>query len=148
MSLLIWKNQRMFIDDKDFTVEFSPYSKRHFCKEFLKNYKPKKWLQTTKTLVRTLERSFAFQRTALVDNIKFSPEDDLGIFKLDFRIAGTNTSPKKSGNRLIFALCNKSGKIEVLIVYGKGHCRKGQSETQWILEHIKANFPQYKKLCK
>ncbi|MDD3066431.1 MAG: hypothetical protein PHO48_01200 [Candidatus Gracilibacteria bacterium] len=137
----------MFIKDIKFLVEFSSYAERHFCKDFLKHHKARKWLETKKAIVATLERSFAFQQTKLIDNIKFSQEENMGIFKLDFRIAGTNSSPKTSGNRLIFSLCNDTGKIEVLLVYGKGHCCKKQSETQWFLEHIKNNFPQYKKHC-
>ncbi|MCF7830401.1 hypothetical protein K9M41_00140 [Candidatus Gracilibacteria bacterium] len=88
-----------------------------------------------------------YQQTNLIDNIKFSRETGIGIFKLDFRVAGTNISPKASGNRTIFALNNNTSLIEVLIVYGKDHCPKKQSETQWILECVKDNFPEYKKCC-
>lgn len=137
----------MFIKNLSFQVEFSGYAESHFCKEFLKKYKPKQWIETKKTIVDTLERSFAFQQTALIDNLKFSQEDGVGIFKLDFRVAGTNESPKGSGNRAIFSLSNTTGRIEILLVYGKNHCHKKNAETPWILEQVKAAFPEYKKYC-
>lgn len=137
----------MFIKDLSFRVEFSLHAEKYFCKDFLKKYKPKQWVETRKTIVDTLGRSFAFQQTALIDTLKFSQEDGVGIFKLDFRVAGTKESPKLSGNRAIFSLSNKTGRIEVLLVYGKIHCPKKQSETQWILEQVKGAFPEYKKYC-
>ena len=131
----------MFIKDVVFKVDFSIYAEKYFCRNFLKKYGVKKWLETKKTIIATLERSFSFQNTSLIDNIKFSQETDIGIFKLDFRVAGTNFSPKRSGNRTVFSLCNKTGEIKILLVYGKNHCRKRQSETQWVLEHVKNYRP-------
>jgi len=128
----------MFIKDLFFQVEFSTYCERHFCKDFLRKYKPKQWSETKKTIINTLERAYDFQNTKLIDNLKFSQEENIGIFKLDFRVVGTNFSPKNSGNRAIFSLCNNTGKINILLIYGKNHCAKNQSETQWILNHIKA----------
>jgi hypothetical protein len=136
----------MFIKDINFKVEFSSFAERHFCKDFLKKYKAKAWSITYQSIIDALKKSFGFQQTKLIDNIKFSQKEDFGIFKLDFRVAGTNISPKASGNRVVFSLCNKSGYIKVLLVYGKDHCAKKQSETQWILEHVKTSFPEYKKI--
>lgn len=137
----------MFIKNLSFQVEFSSFAESHFCKEFLKKYKPKQWIETKKTIVDTLERSFAFQQTALIDNLKFVSADGFGIFKLDFRVAGTNESPKSSGNRVIFSLSNITSCITVLLVYGKIHCPKKQSETQWILGQVKGAFPEWKRYC-
>lgn len=137
----------MFIKDVKFYVVFSKYAEKHFCKDFLKKYKTKKWSETRKTIEATLERSCAFSKTSLIDMIKFSPEKNAGIFKLDFRVAGTDVSPKGSGNRVVFHLCNITSKVTVLLVYSKNHCQKGQSETQWLLEHVKNNFPEYRGVC-
>lgn len=136
----------MFIKDINFKVEFSNFAERHFCKDFLKKYKSKAWSITYQSIIDVLKKSFGFQQTKLIDNIKFSQEEDIGIFKLDFRVAGTNISPKASGNRVIFSLCNKSGYVKILLVYGKDYCAKKQSETRWILEHVKTNFPEYKNI--
>lgn len=137
----------MFIKDLFFQVEFSLYAETHFCKDFYKKYKGKQWLETRKTIIDTLQRAFLVQQTSLIDTLKYSQEDNIGIFKFDFKIAGTSFSPKTSGNRVIFSLCNNTGKINVLLVYGKTHCDKRHSETQWIFEHLKENFPEYKKYC-
>ena len=136
----------MFIKDVPFRVTISVYAESHFCKDFIKKYKMKKWIATRKAIVAALERSYAFQSTGLIDNIRFSQEHDIGIFKMDFRVAGTNTSPKSSGNRVIFSLSNSDGEINVLLVYGKNHCPGKYPETQWILENIKKNHPEYKYL--
>ncbi len=137
----------MFIKDLFFQVEFSSYAEAHFCKDFYKKYKDKKWVETKKTIVDTLQRAFRVQETSLIDILKYSQEDSIGIFKFDFKVAGTPFSPKTSGNRVIFSLCNNTGKINVLLVYGKDHCGKKHSETQWIFEHIKTNFQEYRKYC-
>lgn len=137
----------MFIKDLSFQVEFSDYSETHFCKDFYKKYKGKQWVETKRTIKDTLQRVFLVQQTNLIDVLHYSQEDNIGIFKFDFKIAGTNVSPKSSGNRAIFALCNNTGFIEILLIYGKGHCDKKRSETQWLNEEIKNNFPKYKKYC-
>jgi hypothetical protein len=137
----------MFIKDLNFQVEFTSFAESHFCKDFYKKYKDKKWVETRKTIEDTLERSFMMQQTSLIDLLKYSQDDEVGFFKLDFRVAGTDVSPKASGNRAIFHLCNKTGLIRILLVYGKDHCDKGISETQWIFRQIKGNFSEYKKYC-
>lgn len=137
----------MYIKDLHFVVEFSPYAETHYCKDFYRKYKGKQWVETRKTIIDTLERAFLVQNTKLIDILKYSQDDNVGIFKFDFKVAGTDVSPKTSGNRVIFFLCNNTGNIKILLVYGKNHCDKKHSETQWILEEVKLNFPEYKKYC-
>lgn len=137
----------MFIKDLSFRVEFSLYAETHFCRDFYKKYKGKQWVETKKTIVDTLQRAFLVQQTSLIDVLKYSQEDNIGIFKFDFKVAGTDVSPKTSGNRAIFSLCNKTGNIKILLVYGKNHCDKKSTENQWIIEQVKHNFPDYKKYC-
>jgi hypothetical protein len=137
----------MFIKDLSYQVEFSAYCERHYCEDFLKRYKPRQWLETKKTIIDTLQRAFMVQQTSLIDLLKYSQEDNIGIFKFDFKVAGTQFSPKTSGNRAIFSLCNNTGKINILLVYCQDHCDKKHTETQWIFEHVKANFPEYRKYC-
>lgn len=136
----------MYIDDVNFEVSFSSYSESHFCKSFYKKYKSKAWIETRKTIIATLERSHSFYNTSHIDIIIFSQEDRIGIFKLDFRIAGSQTSPRSSGNRVIFALNNITKKIDILLVYHKNDCPKKQTETQWIRGQIKDNFPEHESI--
>lgn len=137
----------MYIKDIPFQVAFSTYSEAHFCRDFYKKYSAKQWIETKTTIIDTLQRSFFVQQTSLIDVLRFSQEDEIGILKFDFKVAGTNQSPKTSGNRVIFSICNKTGVIKVLLVYAKSHCDKKGTETQWIFGHIRANFPEYKKYC-
>ncbi len=127
----------MFIKDHYFSVEFSLYAERHFCKDFLKKYKVRKWNETRDTIVNTLKRAFFAQQTSLIDVLSFSQENSIGIFKYDFKVSGTNFPPKTSGNRVIFSLCNNTATITILLVYGKDHCNKNMSETKWVNEQIK-----------
>ncbi|MCX6807803.1 MAG: hypothetical protein NTZ80_03350 [Patescibacteria group bacterium] len=137
----------MYIKDINFSVEFSDFAERHYCKNFFKKYKSQ-WIATRQTIEFNLQRAYAvFRETSLIDLIKYSVEENTGIFKMDFRVAGTNVSPKASGNRVIFALCNDTGEVKILLVYGKGHCGKNRSETEWILGCVKGNFLEYKGLC-
>lgn len=137
----------MFIKDLAFSVEFSSYAESHFCKDFYKKYKGRAWIETRKTIIETLRRAFMVQQTALIDCLKYSQEDSIGIFKFDFKVAGTPFSPKSAGNRAIFSLCNNTGVIRILLVYGKDHCGKKQSETQWVLEQVKAGFRELRGYC-
>lgn len=136
----------MFIKDLNFTVIRSKYSERHFLKDFLKKYGNRKWGATEIAIFETLKRIFTYQQTALIDPINFSQEDNCGIYKLRFAIAGENKSLRDS-YRLIFFVDNKKELIEMLLIYGKRHCSKKQSETQWIKEQIKNNFSKYRKYC-
>jgi len=138
----------MFIKEMIFQVEFSSYAETHFCKSFYKKYKPKQWIETKRTIQDTLSRAFMVQKTSLIDVLNYSAEDDCGLFKFDFKVAGTEVSPKSSGNRVVFGLNNKTAKIEILLVYGKDHIDKKRSETQWIYEQIKDNFPEWKRYSK
>ena len=137
----------MFISNGDFRVIFSPYAEKHFCKDFGKKYRGKPWVETRRTIVATLERAAAFQSTDLIDVLRFSHENHAGIFKLDFRVAGTNVSPKGSGNRVIFSLSNVTSEVIILLVYAKTHCDKRHSETQWALEQVKSAFSEWKQYC-
>ncbi len=137
----------MFIKDVIFQIEFSSFSERHYCKDFFKKYKSQKWVETRKTIVETLERAYLVQQTSLIDVLKYSQIHGIGIFKYDFKVAGTDFSPKTSGNRVIFSLCNTSGLIKVLLVYGKEHVGQRTNETDWIMGHVKMNFPELKKFC-
>jgi hypothetical protein len=135
----------MYIKDGKFMVEFSAYAETHYCKSFYKKYKEKAWSETRKTILETLSRVARVQGTSLLDVLLYAQEEECGIFKYDFKIAGTPTSPKSSGNRVIFFLCHKKMEVTILLVYGKNHCDKAHSETQWIYAQIREYFPEYSR---
>lgn len=138
----------MFIKDINFQVEFTTFAESHFCKDFHKKYKKKPWTETIRTINDTLRRAYGTQReSSLIDIITYSQDDNCGLFKLDFRVAGSNLSAKASGNRVVFFLSNATGNIKILLVYCKDHCDKKTGENQWIFRKIRENFPEYKKYC-
>ncbi len=133
----------MFIKDSQFIVKLNSYAKSHFCKNFAKKYSKKQWNITLENIMDLLERSYALQEKSIFSVINFSQKDSCGIFKLEFRVAGTNMSAMSSGNRVVFFVDNTNSLIEILIVYEKTHC--SGNETQWIKKQIKENMPQHKK---
>ena len=83
--------------------------------------------------------------TNRLDCIKLSAP--YGLFKFDFAVAGTQKSPKKSGNRIILFLDNEQENVNILLIYHKDDLEKRRSETEAWKYLIKHNFPNiWKKL--
>lgn len=131
----------MFIKDLNFQVELGDFARTHFCKDFYKKYKAKKWVETRKTIEETLKRAYTVQQTSLIDVLKYFHEDGIGFFKLDFRVAGTDVSPKTSGNRVIFCVCDELSLIRILLVYGKStavvDAGAVAARLNWIFQQIR-----------
>lgn len=128
----------MFIKDIDFNVSFSEYSKKHYQNKFKKKY-TKGWEITEKAIIESLKRVYRLKDTDRLDCIKFC--DSYGLFKFDFAVAGTQKSPKKSGNRIILFLDNDASEINILLIYHKDDLEKRRSETEAWKYLIKNNFP-------
>ena len=128
----------MTILDIIFQVEFGTASFRYYEKVFVRKY-PKGWIETKKTIASTLKRAYAVQRTTLIDFLKPLGEN-VGLYKLYFAVAGTQMSPKASGNRVIFSLSNKDRIVTVLLIYGKDRLPKNMTETQWISQMVKDKY--------
>ncbi len=128
----------MFIKDIDFQVSFSDFSEKHYKKRFKKKY-PKEWEITEKAIIESLKRVYRLKETNRLDCIKFC--EPLGLFKFDFAVAGTQKSPKKSGNRIILFLDNEKENIDILLIYHKDDLEKRRSETEAWKHLIKNHFP-------
>ncbi|RKZ43725.1 MAG: hypothetical protein DRR16_27770 [Candidatus Parabeggiatoa sp. nov. 3] len=128
----------MFIKDIDFQVSFSDFSEKHYKKRFQKKY-TKEWAITEKAIIESLKRVYRLKDTDRLDCIKFC--EPYGLFKFDFAVAGTQKSPKKSGNRIILFLDNEKENIDVLLIYHKDDLEKRRSETEAWKYLIKNNFP-------
>ena len=136
----------MFIKDVDFNVNFSDFSEKHFKKKFQKKYPAKVWEITEKAIIESLKRIYRLKDTDRLDCIKFC--EPYGLFKFDFAVAGTQKSPKKSGNRIILFLDNEKEDINILLIYHKDDLEKRRSETEAWKYLIKNNFPTlWKDLC-
>jgi hypothetical protein len=132
------------LPDDDFRVVFSPYSKSHYIKQFAKKYKGKQWDVTEQSIFDALKRIHAIQSSQQVDELKSN--GGYILFKFDFAVAKTNISAKASGNRCIGWLDLSLRLVTIIVVYAKTDLPKNQSETQFILETVKANFPDYWKI--
>ncbi|MCK9187342.1 MAG: hypothetical protein PHS16_03145 [Candidatus Colwellbacteria bacterium] len=122
-----------------YEVSFDPYAERHFIKDFKKKYR-KRWDDTRKTMEFSLARIANLEGKKLIDKLGPSNNNTL-IAKYDFKVDKNEESPKKSGNRCIIEVCNKTLAVKVLLVYGKNHINRPRNqETVWWKEIIKDQF--------
>lgn len=131
-------------------VVFSQYSQRHFLKEIEKKYSRKIWNCTVESILQDLSRicisSSDLQRTQQVDELWHSGNS--WIFKYDFRVAGTKTSTKASGNRCIVYVDISRNYAEILMLYDKGCLPKNQGETAYIHSVLINEFGEYWERCR
>ncbi len=128
----------MFIKDIDFQVSFSDFAEKHYRKKFRKKYPEKVWKITEKSIILSLERAYHLKNTNRLDCIKY--HESYSLFKFDFAVAGTQESPKKSGNRSILFLDNEKESIDILLIYHKDDLEKRNSETAAWEKLIKNNY--------
>jgi hypothetical protein len=130
-----------------FRIDFSVFSKRNYLKYFEKKYPKKAWDYTVESIVQDLSRirtsASDMQKSMQVDELWHG--EDCWIFKYDFRVAGTKTSTKASGNRVVAFLDSSNNFIEILTIYDKGCLPKNKTETTSIEGIIKEEFPNYWK---
>ena len=126
-------------DNEDYRIFFTDYSERYHIKRFAKEYKGKQWTVTRDSIFQDLKRVHSMQASQQVDELKSG--ENCKLFKYDFRIAQTSTSPKASGNRAVIFLDSKQHRQDILFVYKKNDLPKNKTETQFIYDVIKSNFP-------
>ena len=127
-------------NDEDYRVVFSPFAERHFIKRFAKDYKGRQWIVTQDSIFQDLKRIYALAKTQQVDELRHG--SDCLLFKYDFAVAQTKVSPKASGNRCVVFLDIKRQLETILILYGKTDLPKNTAETQFLLQTVKAEFPE------
>lgn len=134
-----------FSDIALFRVDFSDFSKRNFLKYFEKKYPQKAWGITIESIIQDLSRIRTsvsdLQKTMQIDELWH--DADYWIFKYDFRVAGTKTSAKASGNRLVAFLDLSNNSIEILTIYDKKCIPKNKPETIYIEGVVKNEFPEH-----
>lgn len=126
----------MYIDG--YRVVFSEFSNRYYIKQFEKKYK-NQWAVTRRAIVAQLERIDLVIQSSKADLIK---KNGLHwLIKLDFAVAGRDTSPRSSGNRLIVHVENETKTVKVLLVYSKNEI-SSPNETQKWQAVVKSQFPE------
>ena len=135
----------MSISSDGYRVIFEDYTKRHYIKDFEKDYKGA-WLITKKAL----ESQFR-NIDMLIDSGKTEPpihrtvDNSQWIVKHEFVIAGRKESRKDGGRRAIVYVHVIEKIVRVLLIYNKGHVDKKSSETAWWQRNIRT---EYKDLLK
>lgn len=129
--------------DKKYAVHFESFTERHFIKNFIKKYRERRWSLTKEAIVTILRKPLHFINTEKLETI--TDADDILVCKLNFAVAGTHKSPKKSGNRCIVAVDKTLAISRVLLVYHKNDL-KGEKETAWWQKMIKNNYSEYKEI--
>lgn len=125
--------------NRKYSVDFDSYTKGHYEKYFTKKYKGN-WIATKESIKDSLERIYNLKDLNVLDCICCSNKNTV-LLKFDFSIAKSKISPKKSGNRCILEVCNKSCCVKIILIYCKKHIdRPDGQETLWWKEKIKERF--------
>lgn len=126
-----------------YSITIEKFAESHYIKKFEKKYKDS-WPITLNGIKQQLKRFDEFLKTTILEEI--TSLNDLAIFKMEFRVAGTNCSRKSSGNRCILALNKSIGEIKVLLVYHKSYLDNKNETAAW-KKMIRENYTDY-SFCK
>jgi len=127
-----------------YTVSFDDYTTRYFIKKFKKRYSDKTWSSTEKAILGLCVNFNELKKLEQCDVI--NTVDNLVLCKLNFAVAGTQKSPKGSGNRCIMVVNVNKSVVVILLVYHKNDITgKGNETVEW-KKIISTNFPVYRHL--
>jgi len=119
----------VYMGQFNYSVQFEPFSRRHYVKKFQKEYKDK-WLATERTIIAVCERIDNMLRYSRADLI--SSLGRYKLVKLDFAVEGTRMSPKASGNRCILLIDEDTRAVKILLVYSKNEISSPNETQKWI----------------
>ena len=126
-----------------YSVTVEKFAESHYIKKFEKKHKDF-WPITLDGIKQQLKRFDEFLKTTILEEI--NSFDNLAVFKMEFRVAGTACSRKSSGNRCILSLDKKTGEIKVLLVYHKFYIDNRNETSSW-KKIIRENYNDY-SFCK
>jgi len=126
----------------NYSVQFEPYTERHYVKNFQKEYLDK-WLATERIIIMVCERIDKMLQYNRADLI--STSGCYKLVKLDFAVEGTHMSPKASGNRCILFVDEDIRVVKILLVYSKNDI-SSPNETQKWKAIIKREFSEIASL--
>lgn len=125
-----------------FSVVIEKYAERHYIKQFAKKYKGR-WDVTLEAIEALCAEPYdAIEYGKLETMID---AEGVLICKLNFAIAGTKRSPKRSGNRVIVAVDKEQEVTRILLVYHKNDLGKGNETQQW-RKMVRESYPAYKEV--
>jgi hypothetical protein len=133
---------------KEYSVFIEEFAQRHYIKSFLKKHKNKHWEITLSAIKAILSRydNIAPHHRSLDSKLDIiCPCGDYMIIKLDFSVAGTNISPKSSGNRVVAAVNSEKKIIKILLVYSKNDIGQPNETAKW-KNKITSSYPEFRDL--
>lgn len=125
-----------------YRVVFEEYAKKHYIKEFAKEYKGA-WVTTQKAIVGQLRNVDMLRDSGRLRNppIHLTADRRKWVLKHEFAMAGLHESPHGSGRRLIAYVDEINRVVRILLVYHKKHVEKKYgSETAWWKSVAKREF--------
>jgi hypothetical protein len=117
-------------------VKTERFAGSHYIKKFSKKYK-NYWEPTLKGLILELERFNESNHDRPISSC-----ENISVYKIYFRVAGTNFSRKSSGNRCIVSLDKEKNEIKILLVYHKNDIGTKNETITW-KKIIKDNYDGY-----
>lgn len=119
----------MSIDSQNYSVNIEDFTKTHYIKSFKNKYK-KAWDITEKAIIDMLKRvDRVIGTTSKAEIIKSHCNKE--ILKLDFSVAGTNVSAKRSGNRAIVYVDHDTLSCKILLIYSKNEISPPGETQKW-----------------
>lgn len=115
-----------------------------YAKNFQKKY-PGAWEVTFDSLVQLCRRIDTVYELDLCDEI--NRIDSIRLLKIDFAIAKSGSSPKKSGCRMIAVSNDVANTVHMLFVYHKSDIEHiNNNETYAWKSLVSEVYPEYRKL--
>lgn len=112
----------------NYSCEWMPFAESHYAKAFAKKYK-NGWLETRNNIdevCRRIDNMLDFKRADLIYSVRCYK-----LVKLDFSIAGTHISPKKSGNRCLLFVDEERRHVQILMAYSKNDISPPNETAKW-----------------
>lgn len=112
----------------NYSCEWMPFAERYYAKAFAKKYK-NGWLETRNNIdevCRRIDNMLDFKRADLIYSVRCYK-----LVKLDFSIAGTHISPKKSGNRCLLFVDEERRHVQILMAYSKNDISPPNETVKW-----------------
>lgn len=132
----------------EYAVFIEEFAQRHYIKGFAKKHKGKQWDITLFAIKSILTRYDNIAPNHKSNDSKLDiicPCGEYMIIKLDFAVAGTQISPKSSGNRVVAAVDSEKKVIKILLVYSKNDIGPPNETIKW-RNLVAQNYEEFKKL--
>lgn len=132
----------------EYAVFIEEFAQKHYIKSFAKKHKGKQWAVTLSAISSMLARydNLAPNHQPIDSKIDvICPYGQYMIIKLDFAIAGTQVSPKSSGNRVVAAVDTGKKVIKILLVYSKNDIGPPNETARW-KKLVAQNYEEFRGL--